>query len=378
MAIHPTLSPGQGTLTPQQAIDISVWTDQAAQSLQAINLSATESVNNTPSARGRSASLTIPLDSEHPTPGTPTPLRLKSVRVDAPPVVATYGRREPIRRDSLKRREALLKGKEGSRRRQRWENDRLLNNPWAQAPSAHDWQIQPTYPRHGTCPYYLAHLWEARLAAREHKHSAKNKSASSKTAANESWNQIPKELRMRLKHARAARGMLQDLEEDIRNFLQQWAEKQEKLQGQGPEDQTSSNTQTGVNDEDDDEDVVVFVGRKAQAKDPIGQKQNQRKPSEDKGASQGEYGEKLIFESLEDDQGAGFGRWLVHSLAQYYGLRTWSVTVGNPPRREAYVGIDHTSLKLRSTRNTVRIKSGHHGPMVSTDGMLPRPLWVSV
>lgn len=34
-------------------------------------------------------------------------------------------KRKPIfRRDSLKRREALLKGKEGSRRRQRWENGR--------------------------------------------------------------------------------------------------------------------------------------------------------------------------------------------------------------------------------------------------------------
>lgn len=31
-------------------------------------------------------------------------------------------RREPMRRDSLQRREALLRGKEGSRRRIRWEN----------------------------------------------------------------------------------------------------------------------------------------------------------------------------------------------------------------------------------------------------------------
>lgn len=30
--------------------------------------------------------------------------------------------REPFRRDSLQGREAILKGKEGSRRRQRWEN----------------------------------------------------------------------------------------------------------------------------------------------------------------------------------------------------------------------------------------------------------------
>ena len=34
-----------------------------------------------------------------------------------------------------------------------------------------------------------------------------------------------------------------------------------------------------------------------------------------------------------------FRRWLVHSIASYYGLRTWSVTVGDPARREAYVGI---------------------------------------
>jgi hypothetical protein len=35
-------------------------------------------------------------------------------------------RKEPLKRDSLKRRDALLKGKEGSRRRQRWNNGELL------------------------------------------------------------------------------------------------------------------------------------------------------------------------------------------------------------------------------------------------------------
>jgi hypothetical protein len=34
--------------------------------------------------------------------------------------------KEPMRRDSMKRREALLKGKEGSRRRQRWENGEYI------------------------------------------------------------------------------------------------------------------------------------------------------------------------------------------------------------------------------------------------------------
>jgi hypothetical protein len=34
-------------------------------------------------------------------------------------------------------------------------------------------------------------------------------------------------------------------------------------------------------------------------------------------------------------------RWLVHSIATYYGLETWSVTKGSPARREAYVGLKH-------------------------------------
>ena len=53
-------------------------------------------------------------------------------------------------------------------------------------------------------------------------------------------------------------------------------------------------------------------------------------------------------------------RWLVHSIATYYGLRTWSVTVGDPARREAYVGIKQTKASGR--------------PVTFSDG-LPRPLW---
>jgi hypothetical protein len=30
-------------------------------------------------------------------------------------------------------------------------------------------------------------------------------------------------------------------------------------------------------------------------------------------------------------------RWLVHSIAAYYGLQSWSVTEGNPAVRYAYV-----------------------------------------
>jgi len=67
--------------------------------------------------RGTSVRLSVPLDSMPVRPGIS----------DAVPSAASQthkisGYRTPIRRDSVDRREALLKGKEGSRQRRRWEN----------------------------------------------------------------------------------------------------------------------------------------------------------------------------------------------------------------------------------------------------------------
>lgn len=85
------------------AIDIEAWTVSALQSLSV-----------SPSARGTGVSLSIPLDS------------LRDRDDDGTPSKAAYKpRKEPLRRDSQNRREALLKGKEGSRRRQRWENGKF-------------------------------------------------------------------------------------------------------------------------------------------------------------------------------------------------------------------------------------------------------------
>jgi hypothetical protein len=133
MAVHPTLESSsaqrQGQLT---ATEISAWTEQAAESLQNLQLSsatrrADRHTSSGSSPRPVSSTLVIPLDGDHrQAEHTPAPLRLKNVRLqdadEQEPVRLTYRRGEPIRRDSLKRREALLKGKEGSRRRQRWEN----------------------------------------------------------------------------------------------------------------------------------------------------------------------------------------------------------------------------------------------------------------
>jgi len=94
MAIYSSVAPpSQQVQVQPQAVEVEVWT-----------LSALQSLSVSASARGTGVTLSIPLDSEDKK--------------------AAYKARVkgPVRRDSQKRREALLKGKEGSRRRQRWEN----------------------------------------------------------------------------------------------------------------------------------------------------------------------------------------------------------------------------------------------------------------
>lgn len=107
MAIFPSTSAygnhGTANLSGPQQINIEAWTEQTTQSLNAVSLSSN-------GVRGASISMAIDLDG-------------KGAQNDGGEHPSIYRpRREPMRRDSLKRREALLRGKEGSRRRTRWEN----------------------------------------------------------------------------------------------------------------------------------------------------------------------------------------------------------------------------------------------------------------
>ncbi|PYH47232.1 uncharacterized protein BP01DRAFT_336818 [Aspergillus saccharolyticus JOP 1030-1] len=381
MAIHPSFpsdADPRGHLSPQQARAISVWTEQAAASLENLTISepisssdrivsVSQSTPTRTSLRGATVSLSIPLDDPVPKTESASAARAKLLGQTANEVQqvasVSFRRREPLRRDSLKRREALLKGKDGSRRRQRWENDRLLHNPWAEPPSSKDWTIQPTYTRHNPLPYYLAPLWDSHFSQLDH-----NSKRSGAGAVNEK-HRVPKELRTKLKHARGARGMLQDLEEDIRQFIQRWSEKQLLLQREGLADAPQSS------DEDDSEDEVVFVGRNGLMHDSPQRKAKLQQMREAMSAHNERDGEKMVFESSLDDRGAGFGRWLVHSIATYYGLHTWSVTVGEPARREAYVGF---RPPVSSSRPESNFGSCHREVMIQPGDELPQPLWAQV
>ena len=105
---QPNSAPPSGQ-TPSNAIDIESWT-----------LSALQSLSVSPVARGTGGTpLSIPLDEDPARAKKPSVTvqdpRARSSAVTPPP-------RPLSRRDSLRRREALLKGKEGSRQRRRWEN----------------------------------------------------------------------------------------------------------------------------------------------------------------------------------------------------------------------------------------------------------------
>lgn len=170
--------------------------------------------------------------------------------------------------------------------------DRLLNNPWAEAPSPNDWLIQPTYPRHDPMPYYLAPLWDVHYA-----HFDRDPSRQSKNGADDAKHRVPKDLRIKLKHARAARGMLQDLEEEIREFIRRWDEEQLSLEREeGLADAPSP--------DDDSEDEIVFVGRNGQMHDSPSRKARQEQMRSDSGDR---GGEKMVLESPIDDRAAGFG-----------------------------------------------------------------------
>lgn len=113
MAIYPKVSAFGQNSPAIEPPNIEAWTEQAARSLNAITISTPQIV------RGTSESLAIPLD-EHPQPKAANVANHDDVKAEP-----TYrARHEPLRRDSMKRRDALLKGKEGSRQRRRWENGR--------------------------------------------------------------------------------------------------------------------------------------------------------------------------------------------------------------------------------------------------------------
>ena len=157
-----------------------------------------------------------------------------------------------------------------------------MNNPWAQPPLPSDWEVHPTYTKHAV-PYYLAPLWDQGMAAHAGAERRKRDTARQRAqASDESFGNIPRELREKLKKAKASKGLLRDLEEQVRIFVLKWENQAQEVRKR----------QAQV---DSDDEEIVFVGRNGQMSDwPPKPKTSMER-------------DRLIFDSLVNDRGASFG-----------------------------------------------------------------------
>lgn len=167
---------------------------------------------------------------------------------------------------------------------------------------------------------------------------------------------IPKDVRARLKRSKAAKGLLQDLEESVRTFVRRWNEREARLRQDGLHD-------VPLTSDSEEDEEIVFIGRNGAMHDSPGRVAREKVDGCDDTIST----EKMVFEGADGDKGAAFARWLVHCVGSYYGLRTWSVTrdgEGQAKRREAYVGVDKRARGFMG-----------RGVEVGREIELPRPLW---
>lgn len=140
--------------------------------------------------------------------------------------------------------------------------------------------MRPTHPVHSV-PYFLAPLWDAEYARTATQKQAAKASKAKKTPEE----QVAKELRDKLKRARGAKGLLQDLEMEVRGFVAKWDEKERQLEKEG------------LIDPDSEDEEIVFVGRNGAMSDEKRKERDEEELRKD----------MMVFQSLVDDHGAAFG-----------------------------------------------------------------------
>ncbi|KAI1248683.1 hypothetical protein MGN70_009883 [Eutypa lata] len=248
-------------------IDIETWT-----------ISALQSLSVSPAARGTGTPLTIPLDDSaiRKSSVTVQDPRAKSSAVTPPP-------RPLSSRDSLRRREALLKGKEGSRQRRRWENDHLIHVPNAQPPEPKDFEPHPTHPVVHV-PYQVAAAWDLRVRAEveaKKAAAARRKQMQTRTLGDTHVaGRVPRELLQRAKKSPAImKTWVRSLEEPVRRYL--------------VELEVANDASSSSSSETEDEEIV-FVGRNGAMRD--GWKKARREDKKEEG---------LVLDDVGDDNESG-------------------------------------------------------------------------
>lgn len=166
----------------------------------------------------------------------------------------------------------------------------MLNNPYAQPPLPSDWEVRPTYPVQSV-PYFLAPLWDAEYKARAQRKSAPQKKPVDRrahgTKEDQAASRVPAVLREKLKRSsRNARFLLQDLESEVRAFMEQWEAREKEMQRDGL-----------ILEPDSEDEEIVFVGLNGEMSDERRKQRDEKQLRRD----------KMVFESFADDRSAAFG-----------------------------------------------------------------------
>ena len=96
---------------------------------------------------------------------------------------------------------------------------------------------------------------------------------------------VSKQVKDKLKRARSAKGLLQDLEEEVRQFVRNWEERQKHMEKEG------------LVETDSEDEEIVFVGRNGQMSDLRSPRLTDAELERN----------KLVFDSAADDRAARFG-----------------------------------------------------------------------
>ncbi|OAA32205.1 hypothetical protein AAL_01537 [Moelleriella libera RCEF 2490] len=304
------------------AIDIDAWT-----------ISALQSLSVSPVARGTGTPLVIPIDVDTPSASHRAP----AVAFDAPADENALPRRPPSRRDSMKRREALLRGNEGSRQRRRWENDRLVGVPNVQPPLPTDWEVRPT---HRVCrvPYQVAQFWDHGIRQQVEEKTARLQAARKKqqrkcgSATGLGVGEIPRDLRETAKRTPAVRDWVRVLEEPVRHFLllprgdEQQQDRPQPPPPIVPQDRAAAaaGDVSGESDLDSDDEEIVFVGRNGAMRE-LRDKKEARYRRARREISHETVDSGLVFDSFGDGESAAFKSvsflvWLPHRLSRHFTL----------------------------------------------------------
>ncbi|RGP76261.1 r3h-associated protein [Fusarium sporotrichioides] len=328
------------TPVKNSSIDIDAWT-----------ISALQSLSVSPVARGTGIPLAIPIDEAVKVqPKSPE----HNVDFDEREAPTSVPKRPLSRRDSQRKRDLVLKGKEGSRQRRRWENDRLMHVPNVQPPLPSDYEVHPTHTIHRV-PYQLAQFWDrgvrqrvedktARLQAERKKQQLKSGSATGLGAG-----EVPRDLREAAKRSPVVRTWVRSLEEPVRQYLTS-----QRVATTPNAEASEEESDSAAEQMDSDDEEIVFVGRNGAMRELREKKATWKHAHRQ--VSQETVDSGMLFDSFGNDESAAFKRWLAHTISDYYGIQSRSVNLTNPSRRVVYVG-------LKTSQGTLPPRT------------LPRPMW---